>query len=358
MRLVSLLVAVAAVFLSASTGLLAGQTEHSVRICLSGTDDGGREERLRAVSCLARIDHPLAAVPLIALYDDADPEVSRSAGAAITDLGESGLEALVAALSDPERPVGSKLHFLAPLGQSAAIALTPLLETESRVLRKRGIAALVRIGEPAVEPLTSYLRQKKSSSARVGAVRVLAAIDSPAAAAPLLAALSDPDTRVRMESINGLLRADKDVDGSLVKLLGDGSGKSVSCAAIALGMRKDTRSIPYLIAALNDTDCMVRARAATVLGALRARDAIPPLVKALCDSDGNVRKCAVASLKEINDIRAVEQLIPLLRHDEELVRYASLEVMRGITEADYGTDAEEWGEWWKQHRAGLGSTDL
>jgi HEAT repeat protein len=64
---------------------------------------------------------------------------------------------------------------------------------------------------------------------------------------------------------------------------------------------KDPRAVEPLIAALEDTDSSVRAKAASALGEIRDLRAVGALIAALKDTDSSVRAEAASALGKIKD---------------------------------------------------------
>jgi len=151
------------------------------------------------------------------------------------------------------------------------------LKGKNARVRHRAAEELVKIGAPAVEPLIAALKDP-DSPVRVGAVGVLGNIKDPRAVEPLMAALKDPDSGAR------------------------------GGAAVALGKIKDPRAVEPLMAALKDMDSGVRGGAVEALGEI-GPPAAEPLIAALKDPDSGVRRSAAWALGDIKDPREVSVLL-------------------------------------------------
>jgi HEAT repeat protein len=92
-------------------------------------------------------------------------------------------------------------------------------------------------------------------------------------------------------------------------------------AAMALGDAKDKRAIEPLVAALSDKDSGVRMEATWALVKFSA-SAVEPLITALNGDDPNGRMNAAEALGEIGDVRAVGPLLNALKDNDETVRYS------------------------------------
>jgi HEAT repeat protein len=155
--------------------------------------------------------------------------------------------------------------------------------------------ALVRIGRPAVEPLSTALLKHSRSRVRYNAAIVLGNIKDLDSVAPLITALrTDTDYEVRMWS------------------------------AAALGNLADKWSIDAL------------------------DNAVPALMEALKDNNSNVQQKAAYALGKMKAMAAVPALIEALRtygrnSDAGLALFM-------ITGQRFGDDPQKWQEWWKRNR--------
>jgi len=184
----------------------------------------------------------------------------------------------------------------------------------------------------SIEPLLVAL-QDVESGVRVQAVQDLGTLGGAQAIDPLLTALHDPASAVREAAayafigigdgreIEPLLAALQDPD-SLVRYN----------AAIALGVKKDRQVIEPLAAALRDPESSVRVQAAGGLGYLGDKRAVEPLLAALQDSEWDVREIAAMYLSDIKDARAVEPLLAALQDPVSTVRRQVAETLGSIGE--------------------------
>ena len=84
----------------------------------------------------------------------------------------------------------------------------------------------------------------------------------------------------------------------------------------SLSKINDPRSIPILLAALDDTEPLVRATVATALGKLQAGQAKWQLLERLGDDDVEVRLAVIEALGRISDPDAVPGLLLTLRNEQ------------------------------------------
>jgi len=141
---------------------------------------------------------------------------------------------------------------------------------------KRWFTGLVR--RPRLSPEDWVERLDQASG--YGVVQTLVKLGQPAVE-PLITALRDPRPLVRMH------------------------------AAEALGQMQDTRAVEPLIAALKDSQDSLRTSAARALGQLGDVHAVEPLIGVLRDPQRIVRTAAIEALGHLGDVRAVEPLMHL-----------------------------------------------
>lgn len=224
--------------------------------------------------------------------------------------------------------------------------------------RKGTIEVLVLLGEEAVEPLLSALRES-NADIRKSAAEALGKIGNPRVIEPLIVVLSDLDSSVRYSAALALGKTgDARAFGPLITALSDINPLSRTSAAVALGEIGNPRAVEQLIAALQDKFPSVRMGAAFALGRMddpRAvgalisalQDPIPfvrwsvtsaleqindpftvgPLIAALKDPDSKVRRCAALALGKIGDPQALPELERLAREDK------SMTILGGVAEA-------------------------
>jgi HEAT repeat protein len=119
------------------------------------------------------------------------------------------------------------------------------------------------------------------------------------------------------------LERNKDVDG-LIKALGYTKDSQVGYdAAKALG-KMGISAVDPLIAALRDSEWVVRRNAAKALGAIGDSKAVDPLVTALKDSHDSVRLEAAEALGAIGDPRASWPLMAALKDSNKYMRKTAI----------------------------------
>ncbi len=132
--------------------------------------------------------------------------------------------------SEPERPILSKEERDRRGRETALILIESLSDSQSDV-QWIAVENLVRIGEPALEPLLEALKDKNPYRRRRVA-EALGRLRDERAVLPLIGALSDEVSQVRMSAAFGLalLKDDRAID-PLIKML-DNEQSNVATMAI------------------------------------------------------------------------------------------------------------------------------
>jgi HEAT repeat protein len=195
--------------------------------------------------------------------------------------------------------------------------------------------ALIRIGQPAVEPLIAALKDKR---VRWNAIHVLGRVRDARAVEPLIAVLKDENSFHILDVIgDGLDAAQRQASQNLVNELQGGrtgagdnyqyapsnselAHKSVSDKVAEALVNIGQPAVRPLVGALQDKNLSVRSYTASVLGRIKDSSAVEPLIAALKDKETTVRANAASALGEIRDTRAVEPLIEALKDKELTIR--------------------------------------
>jgi len=203
-------------------------------------------------------------------------EFRTPAAEALREIGEPGVESLIQALADKNEDIRA----------GAAWALGEMKwEPKNDILKAWYLAAksdweeLIKVGEPAKEPLIHALRHVYGLRELAGA---LGEIGEPAV-------------------------------GLLIEALADKSWDVQGAAADALGKIGEPVVGP-LIQALKDKH-VGQAEAASALGKI-GEPAVEPLIQALTDGNDDVRWAAAWALMDIGDRRAEEALTQAALKDE------------------------------------------
>jgi HEAT repeat protein len=130
-----------------------------------------------------------------------------------------------------------------------------------------------------------------------------------------------PEVDRRWWSVRALAEmAGAEPEALLIRALGDADASVRQCAALALRMRPDPAALAPLLDSLSDPDPLAAKLAAEALAAL-GEAATPALLELLPSSRANTRLLIVRALAEIGDPRAIPALFEALDDDSALVEY-------------------------------------
>jgi len=340
---------------------------------LKHSEHGEYDVRKDLAWALGKIGDARAVAPLIAALKDRYDSVRDAALAALVQIGTSSVQPLTAALRDTDRSVRERAaRALATIGwqpgqnetgaifwvlrerwdkcvEIGTVAVAPLLsavKTGDRDVPEKAAEALdkigwrpgrdergaaywldrgrwdkcIEIGAPAVGPLIAALDVSRNVSCkRQEAASALGQIGDARAVEPLIAALNDSKSDVRLAAADALAKiGDARAVQPLIAALYTTHGAAEALVKIG------TPAVEPLIAALKmprrtmkewlmrDVDFRVHREALAALVEI-GTPAVEPLIAALKHSESDVRKAAVHALQEIGDARAVEPLIATLK---------------------------------------------
>ena len=288
---------------------------------------------------------------LIKALEHRDETVQEEAAVALGDIGESGVEPLIQVLKDGYLPTqrATAVKALDKIGWE------PKNDTEKAyyLITKDRWDEVVKIGEPAVEPLIQALKYnfldwpvRRAAATALGGIRderavepliwalkhqhyevrataakALAEIGDERAVEPLVQVLKDQNIEVReaaeeaLAKIKGKYPEVKDVSISKEE---EPKKKIPSRADVRrLAAKKDLEG---LIEALGYGDEFSGSDAADALGEMGDARAVEPLIQALQDNNNQpvLRNSAALALGEISDLRAVEPLIQAFYKDPDV----------------------------------------
>ncbi|MBP2707728.1 fumarate reductase/succinate dehydrogenase flavoprotein subunit [Microbispora sp. RL4-1S] len=294
---------------------------------------------------LVRLSDGEPALDQISPYlTDADPKVRRAAVATLTETAPRGVEtALTRALADPHgmvrRAAATGLRELVEVLPATAEFGASLREVAGYAARPAGPAGETAdetaddtAGEPADETQAEVAAGVAVGVAAGDALVRAAVLDLLRAlrlgdAGLFEAALADPDTRVRIEAVRGLIALD---DAERVALAAGDDDREVRVwAARGLGGIGLAAGVPAVARLAADPDPLVRAAALEAfagLGAALRRDSgfTETAVRALADPAWQVRVGAARGLAAADPDPAVEPLVASLADPHLDVRKAAV----------------------------------
>lgn len=304
---------------------------------------------------------------------------------ALTPYGQELIDALLAALKNPDTPQKEMaLQVLGKIGNAqTADALLPFLNepTLDHGTLFETLGNLKATG--AFQTLLVAANNPQDASARLGAITGLGAMQDPRAIGTLLAALGEqqgdfaPATRAVAATALGKI-GDAQAVPALITAVADESEDVRTAAATALAQfPPDQHAETPLLAMLFDTrngEGWDRQAAATALARSANENLLPSLTLAVerepkvlmsfltehktaratlmlarClheEQDSAVRAQAAEILGKRKDPAATIHLIYALKDDDDAVRAAAQVALKAITGQDLGAEHGKWVEWW------------
>jgi HEAT repeat protein len=256
---------------------------------------------------------------------------------------KNALPALVQALQDQDFDVKlSAITALGDLGTVAKGTADDLLDlTRDKdffLLEPFVGAALTNLGDSVVPTLAAALANKSPDRRRVAAYALgsMGPAAAPAAAA-LADALKSDDLATRKQAARALGKIGKDAAKTLPRLEAVLADKDASVrieAALATWfITDDPRHVAVIIKALTDESADVRVNACQALGAMKsaAKEAVAPLTKLLADKDLRIR--VIFTLGQVGPPaeKAVPELKKLLKDKDGETRLSSAFALWQIT---------------------------
>lgn len=233
---------------------------------LGDVHSGVRARAAEAVGLIGAAEHAAA---LAALLKDDAAEVRWKAAEALGRLGDARWVPAVAALLEDPLVCGEAAFALGRLGARG---------------HARGAAALLRDARPRV---------------RRFAVLALAQLGAPEYAAPLKAALGDPDFEVRQAAAWAAPIWGPYAGPDAVPLLADRSASVRASAVLAVTLMNERGTAPRLVPLLADEDSLVRWNAFAALRELGGREESDALGRFFRDRDAERASLAVVAAGEL-----------------------------------------------------------
>ncbi len=181
--------------------------------------------------------------------------------------------------------------------------LDALADPENAGKRNSATEALIRIGEPAIDPILERLRREK-----------------------------DVDVRLSLVNLVGDLRS-QDAFALLLELLeGEQDINVASSIVSSLGKYRDAAALPYLVRMLRTRqDLWLKFHAIEALGEVGDRSALPAILPLY--SEKSLRKPILEAVGKIADVGTVSFLLKIIAEDEKLNLTALRSLVR-VAEAD------------------------
>lgn len=201
--------------------------------------------------------------------------------------------------------------------------------------RMKSVKELAREGSPGIAKIAPYL-EDVDVDVRREAVKSLVEIGTQRSLDPLLKALKDEDSEIKIRASEGL--ANFYLPGYLQTGLSSQIKRAGSVVGIGFSdsssqvVDADTRVRPEILEALagivgSANALPVRAAAARALGALRGSNGLQQLIEALRSKDDQLIYESLIALQKIGDRSAGPRAIFLMRDLNEKVQLAALETV-------------------------------
>ncbi|AKT36209.1 HEAT repeat domain-containing protein [Chondromyces crocatus] len=214
---------------------------------------------------------------------------------------------------------------LAWIGGDPSIAvLIELLDAEP-LAAQAAAAALREMGAAAEPQLGAELRESGSPRR----ARILPLVGRGASLVPeVLAALDDPETRVRALACDALGRiGDPAAVSALFRRLEDDDPYVIHAATGAIQALGGPEAEVLALGAARSTSWMVRRAAIQIMGHLGCGTGLELLLEATHDPDDRIREAAVQALPSCQDPRAFNQILTLTSHPSPRTRAAAMRAL-------------------------------
>ena len=297
------------------------------------------ENRAELVSLLAQVGSTAWAGALVDQLAQTDTDARDQAAAALLDMGERAVPALVEACEVVEGTVRAKvIQVLGEVGDARAVnVLVRALADEA--VSDDAARGLTRIGKEAVPALVEAC-ELVEGPVRAKVIQVLGKAGDPRAVDVLTRALADADEAVREDAAEGLMNMGDVGFPVLVKVLQVARGQARTKAVRLLGKTGDERAAVALVPLVLDADRTVARTAESALRRITGArghvavalakvgtGAVPPLIAALSSSLPEIRRAAIEALIKIGDPRALPAMKEALADPDMDVRRAAAEAL-------------------------------
>jgi HEAT repeat protein len=263
-------------------------------------------------------------------FQNAD-SIRQSAAQALGEMGDaSAIEPLITALiTSGTRDAAA--NALAMIGLPAVEPLITRLSYEKADYLKQTAKLNAMMGKPAMNEQQIAALVESNKNMCKEAADILGKIGDARAVKPLISLLRDDDISVRSKAVDALSTIGiSAVEPLITKLDRD---KYVHSYEGTILVKIGAPAVKSLIAALANSNKIIRRQSIKVLGKIGDIRAIESLIAALKDSQDDMRDVAAEALGNIGKPDAVEPLIIILRDSEDGVRYAVAEALGKIGNA-------------------------
>ena len=258
-------------------------------------------EMLPALSDLSEVVRLVAAEGMQQMVTEINAPAARPDDAMPFDLRHHVVEALMACLSDPKRPVRhAGARSLALLGDAEWEVCFP--HANGRI----GIEPLLASTRPETEEILVALLTVEQAEDRSDAARLIGRRHDVSSAAALRVAAQDRDGSVRVQAVKALGEVrDAESIHLIIDTLDDRSAQVRHQAVLAACMIADQEAVPALVRKLDDQQVLVASAAAAMLHRIQTDVSRRALLTCLLTGRPQVRHGALCSLARWGDAKAV-----------------------------------------------------
>jgi HEAT repeat protein len=180
-------------------------------------------------------------------------------------------------------------------------------------------------GGIVVAPLIAHLSDP-DSKVRAAVVQSLSLVNSAQITSSLLPLLTDSDLAVKLATIKALgSTKNKKVVSALLPLLADAVNEVREVTISALVRLKSQKAVPYLLPLLSDTNTDIRWVAIDAMGDLGVVEAIPQITRFIFDTNVDIRRTVVMALGKLGGKEALAALIKATSDEDCWVRFYAIE---------------------------------
>ncbi len=249
-----------------------------------------------------------------------------------SDGDEASVKALIGALKSDDKQVRDAAYkALITVGKPAVPMLIEELNDKDIDMQEYAAGALGNIGDDrAIPPLTLMLEHGQGR--RYVAAWALGEMKDAGAVKLLVASLAEKNDAIQKESTRALIKIGSKSVPYLVEALNNSNPDVRKFAARALGIIQDKRSEEPLIKVLGDENLEVAAAAALSLGTVGTEKSVTPLIKALDVKDMTIKINASISLGQLESKDSVAPLTKVMENDDDpYVRQWCARALENIT---------------------------
>jgi len=270
-----------------------------------------------ALAGLADLADPRSVPALVGTLADSAPGSSRTTAiqAALVKLGDPAVDALVTSVRKRPYFGDSAAATLAKIGTTRAqAALAGLASDKNWRIRFIALHAATAAAKPPITTLCAAARDTRPALRIEAAVQLRKHLSSPKALEAMISLLSDSNSRVQRQAAEALCRStDKRLTAPFAAMLNSPDVTARRYAADYLVRNSGPTIVPFLALAVEDEDTHVRQRVVEALIRSGSKDAIRHIVKALNDKQQSIASMAFAFLSKADGPETIKAMTEFLR---------------------------------------------